>query len=203
MSRFDITQTNAAVDRLLETTTNPRHRWLLQAYGRHRNLEMAGRYDEIFVPEMTVDHPAYHFHLMGQYLKLEGTEAVKSVYRQWAESGQSVFYAENEELAVSDHMICSKGIVYQQTPGAMLAAVGLQVDPAATYLYRTLEEMTWPYDDRGRLVGEDVWEPDPSMVELIKLDPADVLTTAQAVAQLAPWIKPLPSFESAVLAATR
>ena len=48
MSRFDITQTNIAVECLLETTTNPRHRWLLQAYNRHRYLEMAGRWKDDF-----------------------------------------------------------------------------------------------------------------------------------------------------------
>ena len=203
MPRFDITQTHAAVDRLLAETTDPRHRFLLQAYHRHRNLEMAGRYKEIFVPEMTVERPVYHFALMGQRLKLEGAAAIKRVYRRWAASGQSVFYAEDEELAVSDHMICSMGVVYQQTPGAVLAAAGLDADPAATYLYRTFEEMTWPYDDRGRLVGEHVWEPDPGAAQLIRLDPGEVLTTAQAAAQLAPLIKPLPAFDAAVPAAGR
>jgi hypothetical protein len=28
-------------------------------------------------------------------------------------------------------------------------------------LYTNFLEMIWPYDDRGRLIGEDVWEPDP------------------------------------------
>jgi hypothetical protein len=32
MARFDITKTNEAVRRLLEATTNPRHRFLLAAY---------------------------------------------------------------------------------------------------------------------------------------------------------------------------
>jgi len=30
------------------------------------------------------------------------------------------------------------------------------------YLYKTVVEMIWPYDDQGRLVGEDVWEPNLS-----------------------------------------
>jgi hypothetical protein len=30
----------------LEVTENPRHRFLLQAYYRHRYLELAGRYEE-------------------------------------------------------------------------------------------------------------------------------------------------------------
>ena len=52
---------------------------------------------------------------------------------------------------------------------------------------------------RGRLAGEEVWEPDSSEAELIKLDPADVLTTEEAAKLLAPLIKPLPSFDEAVL----
>ncbi len=65
MSRFDITQTNVAVERLIETTTNPRHLYLLHAYNRHRYLEMAGRFEEIFAPDMTVDKPVYHFNVLG------------------------------------------------------------------------------------------------------------------------------------------
>ncbi len=60
------------------------------------------------------------------------------------------------------------------------------------YLYTNFLEMIWPYDDRGRLIGEDVWEPDPDKAEIIKLDPEDVLTTQQAATLLAPLIKPLP-----------
>jgi hypothetical protein len=49
------------------------------------------------------------------------------------------------------------------------------------------------------LLGEDVWEPEPSKAELIKLDPADVLTTEESAKLLAPLIKPLPSFDEVVL----
>jgi hypothetical protein len=43
MAKFGITQVNVAVRRLLEQTENPRHRHLLQAYDRHRLLEITGR----------------------------------------------------------------------------------------------------------------------------------------------------------------
>ena len=63
MSTLDITKQNVAVEKVLERTTNPRHRHLLQAYLRHRYLESAGRWEEIFDPAMTVDHPIYRFNL--------------------------------------------------------------------------------------------------------------------------------------------
>lgn len=193
MTRFDITQTNRAVERLIETTENPRHLYLLHAYNRHRYLEMAGRYHEIFAPEMTVDKPVYHFNMLGKTLTLEGAEAVKSVYHMWAETAQCVFYVDGEKLAVSDDMIVSTSVIYQQTPGAVLAAEGAPVDADATYLVKTAEHMIWPYDHQGRLIGEDVWEYDESVREFIRLDPVDVLTVDQSAKLLDPLIKPLPA----------
>ena len=198
---LDITQTNAAVRRLLEVTDNPRHRFLLQTYDRHRNLEMAGRYKEIFAPEMTVEHPVYRFDMLGQQLTLDGREQVEDVYREWTETDQCVFYAEEEELAVGDNMVVSRSILYQQTPGAVLIAAGVEADEDATYLTKSREVMVWPYDDRCRLIGEDVWEYDPSAREFIELDPQDVLTAEQSGALLEPLIRPLPSFDEAVMAA--
>jgi hypothetical protein len=62
MPKFDVTKLNVAIDKVLETTENPRHRFLLQAYSRHRYLEVAGRYEEIFAPEMMSMDPVYHMH---------------------------------------------------------------------------------------------------------------------------------------------
>jgi hypothetical protein len=193
MTRFDITQTNIAVERLIETTDNPRHLYLLHAYNRHRYLEMAGRYEEIFARDMTVENPIYHFHLLGMNTTLEGAEAVQEVYREWTRTAQCVFYVDDEKLAVSDTMIVSSATIYQQTPGSLLAAEGAPVDPDATYLMKTVEHMIWPYDDKGRLIGEDVWEYDESFREIIPLDPVDVLSVEQAGKLLAPLIKPLPT----------
>ena len=176
MSRFDITKTNIAVERLIETTDNPRQLYLLHAYNRHRYLEMAGRWEEIFAPDMTVDKPVYHFNMYGKVLTLDGAEAVQTVYREWTRTGQNVFYVDDEKLAVSDNMVVSTSTMYQQTPGHVLAEDGVPVDPDAMYLIKSAEHMIWPYDDKGRLVGEDVWEYDETIREIIPLDPADVLS---------------------------
>lgn len=194
MSRFDITQTNRAVRRLIETTDNERHLYLLHAYDRHRNLEMAGRFEEIFAPDMTVENPVYHFNLLGTVTTLTGADAVKGVYSEWTASAQCVFYVDEEKIAVSDNMIVSTSTMYQQTPGRVLAAEGAPVDPDAWYLMKSVEHMIWPYDDQGRLVGEDVWEYDESFREIIALDPSEVLTVEQSGKLLAPLIKPLPAY---------
>ncbi|TNM41989.1 hypothetical protein FHP29_08465 [Nocardioides albidus] len=193
MGRFDITRTNLAVERLLETTTNPRHHWLLQAYNRHRYLEMAGRWKEIFAPEMTVEHPVYHFNVFGISTVLDGAEAVQAVYEEWSRTAQCIFYTTDETLAVGDNMIVSTATIYQQTPGQLLVEAGAPVDPAAHYLVANVEHMIWPYDDEGRLIGEDVWEIDESKRQIIPLDPAEVLTVEASSRLLEPLIKPLPA----------
>lgn len=192
MSRFDITRTNIAIARLLETTDNPRHRWLLQAYDRHRNLEMAGRWQEIFAPEMTVEHPVYHFNVFGINTVLDGADAVKAVYDEWSQSAQCIFYTDDEKLAVGDNMIVSTATIYQQTPGLVLAQAGAPVDPDAYYLVANVEHMIWPYDDEGRLIGEDVWEIDESKRRIIPLAPEEVLTVEMSAKLLDPFITPLP-----------
>lgn len=200
MAKFDITQVNVAVQRLLEQTENPRHRYLLQAYDRHRLLEISGRVDDIFTPEMTVEHPVYHFHALGLSTTLEGRDAIESLYRDWAQTGQCVMFAENEQVAVADNFIASWiPTAYQFMPGQVLRTLGFDVDDEnAMYLYKAQEEMVWPYDDRGRLIGEDVWEVESAKAEIIELVPADVITPQEAAGRLAPLIRPLPSFDEAV-----
>jgi hypothetical protein len=216
----DITKTNQAVRDLLDRTENPRHRFLLTAYNRHRNLEMAGRYEEIFAPDMMVKEPVYHLHANGLRVRLQGQESIKDMYRVWAATNQSVFYMESEEVAVSDHCVSSIAVGYHQVTGKSLLqnkilsylpafiarflldrAFGrenFKEDKGSMYLYKSTIYMVWPYDDCGRLIGENIWEPEPKKAEIMKLSPEDVLTTQEAGRLLAPFIKPLPSFEKMV-----
>ena len=200
MSRLDITTQNVAVEKVLESTTNPRHRYLLQSYLRHRYLESAGRWEEILDPSLTVDVPHYRVQLHGQApFTLIGKDQVGMLYGHWTNTNQCVFYVEDEDVAVGDHMVIGRGIGYQQTLGSELAAAGLDVDPEAMYLKKSQIMMLWPYDDHCRLLGEDVWEFDTTQSGLYKLDPADVLTAQQAGELLAPFIKPLPAFDDSLL----
>jgi hypothetical protein len=193
MASFDITEINVAVERLLGITENPWHRYLLSAYGRHRLLEMAGRYKEIFAPDMTVEDPVYRLSLLGRPpVKLDGREEVEAVYRRWTATDQHIFYIQHEQLAVGDTMITSRSIIYQQARGSALVRIGVDADENAMYLTKSNIAMIWPYDERGRMVGEDVWEYDDTDRDFIKLDPADVVTADEAAKALEPLIKPLP-----------
>ena len=222
MKNLDITKLNDAVDRLLAVTENPRHRFILKAYARHRALEVAGRYEEIFAPDMMSPQAVYHIKAIGNDVVLDGQHQIKGLYRMWSETNQTIFYVESEEVSVSDHYVTSVATGYQQISGKSLRDNKLlnvlpkfigrrllegalnqkhhRADDTDMYLYKMVGmQMIWPYDSRGRLIGEDVYEPLRHQAELIKLDAKDVVTTAQARQLLSPIIEPLPSFDEMVL----
>ena len=216
----DITKGNIAIDRLLEVTTNPRHRYILMSYARHRLLEFSGHYEEVLKEDMMSDHPVYNFRAFGLDLKIDGKDEVRAMYRNWADTNQCVFYAEDEQVAVADNFVASKLTVYQQVWGGtllgtktlsilpkglsrelfidMLNFKGIMPNKNDMYLYRSHELWFWPYDDRCRLLGEYVLEPDRSTSEIMKLEPQQVLTAAEASELLLPHVKPLPDFDDYV-----
>ena len=197
---LDITQTNRAIDELLERTENPRHRYLLQTFHRHRALEIAGRYKEILVPEMTVSEPVYEFNQGRIPRTVRGRDAVRGLYALWTLTAQCIFYAEDEQLAVGDHLVCSDASACQQHPGLALVALGHLVDDiGARYLLRSRQLQLWRYDDRCRLIGENVWEVDPESTEVIKLDRSDVLTADDARELLDPHIAERAPFDEATM----
>jgi hypothetical protein len=221
MPKYDITKSLEPIDTLLANTTNPRHRYLLQAYTRHLYLEMSGRYDEVLADDMMVENPVYNLHALGFNTTITGKDNVRNLYKFWAETNQSVFYGENVQAAVADNFVALTVLAHQQVWGGsilsskalgllpkglsadllvdMLKIKGMKAEPDCMYLYTNFEETIWPYDDRGRLVREDVLEPDPAAAQITKLAPGEELTTAQAAALLAPLIKPLPDFDEYVL----
>jgi hypothetical protein len=224
MLNLDITKCNVAIDKLLEVTTNRRHRYILMSYARHRHLEFSGNYEAVLTDEMMADHPIYTIRALGVDITIDGKDEVRTLYRNWAETNQCVFYIEDEQVAVADNFVASKLISYQQVWGGtllgtkvlgilpkglsrelfleMLKFKGIKPDANHMYLYKGHEQWFWPYDERGRLMREDILEPDRSTSDVIKLDPADVLTAARASQLLGPLIKPLPSFDEYVLGQT-
>lgn len=221
MRNLDITRCNVAIDRLLEVTTNPRHRYILMSYARHRHLEFSGNYEDVLTDHMMADHPTYTIRALGMDIRINGKDEVRTLYKNWAETNQCVFFLEDEQVAVADNFVTSRLTVYQQIWGGTFKAAkllrilpkglsgklfikllkfkGIKVDLNSMYLYKTLEQWFWPYDDRGRLMREDILEPDRTTAEIIKLDPAQVLTAARASELLLPLIKPLPDFDEYVL----
>jgi hypothetical protein len=192
----DIAVTISAADRLLESTTNPLHRQILENYRRHAILEICGEWQDIFVPEMTVEYPLYYFNVTGfAGYKAEGPEEVQAIYRMLAESGGGVQVVEDERLMVSDWGFASEATFNSYYRGSTLIDVGITVDdPDGYFVMRQKYVMLWPYDERGRMIGEQVYE-NKAFYQLIQIPQDEFLTIEDARARLLPMLRPLPDFE--------
>lgn len=188
MAEWDITRITAATDALLQTTENPRHRAILANYRRHALLEVSGRYREILVPEMTIEHPVYRLTEGPQTLVLDGWQAVHDFYEMLSGVGAIVMGPAEEELVVADWGFASECMFHHFMPGRLLMDSEDIDDPDAIYVVKHVLCFHWPYDDDQRLIGEHVYEDTASRV-VEKVAPEDVVTPAMAREALAPQLE--------------
>lgn len=178
MNRFEQAVSNcmAPTAALLERTTDPLHRAILLNFWRHVHLEGAGRYDEIVAPDMMVEDPVYRVTWGANPAVIEGREGVLAFYNSVAEA---VLWHSDDRLAVADWGICDELTFHQLGKGADLAALGYEVDdPAATYHVSSRQAFIWPYDERARLRGENLYE-DKTSLAIEQVDPSEAITAAR------------------------
>jgi len=196
MTKPDVAVTISAADRLLETTTNPLHRQILENYRRHAILEVCGYWEDIFLPSMTVEQPMYYFNVRGfPGNKAEGAEAVQKIYKHLAESSGAVMVVEDERLMVSDWGFASEAVFNTYYRGYTLIEDGIEVsNPEGYYILKQRYVMLWPFDERGRMIGEQVYE-NPSFYELTETTEENFITLDEARARLIPLLRPIPSYD--------
>jgi len=178
----------AEPDRLLAVTENPRHRAMLSNFRRHALLEIAGRWRELMVPEMLVDHPVYRINENCGSFVLDGRHAVSEFYAAMTDAGLTVFGPISEQIAVADWGLAIESHFLHHIPGAALRAQGVDVDdPEAYYQLTHYIASFWPFDADVRLIGEHIYE-DVASRSMVKLDRAVVVTSTMAAAAVAPYL---------------
>jgi hypothetical protein len=198
--KFDIRNLTNGVDTALSKTTNRLNRSILLNYRRHQILEVSGRYQEIFVPEMTVEEPEYFiyggFNASG-VVHLKGHDAVKNHYKSMVDRKVTVMMLEHEKVAVADWGFASEALFHSFKPGReCLNSYGAEIDDAeAIFLESRWVCMAWRYDERGRMIGESVYS--APKATLRKLPPAEVLTVEQVRETLEPLINAADPLELA------
>ncbi len=189
--RKDPAVTISAADRLLAVTVNPLHRQILENYRRHAILEVTGNWQDIFAPDMTVPEPTYSFDVTGlDGVKLVGDE-VKGFYKSLADQGATVILVEDEQLMVSDWGLASESWFNTYQRGSALTGL----DPSGYYVTRQRLAMMWPFDSRGRLLGEHVYEA-KAFHQVAEVTESSFVTLEDARARLLPLLRPLPKLAS-------
>lgn len=190
--KLDVTKMMIGAETLISQIENPRHIAILKNYRRHAMLEVAGFFDEIFHPNMTVENPRYVAGFGPEWLVLDGETDVKGTfYADMIERGAAVMILEDEHLAVADWGLASEYISNDYLNYIAARERGFDVPEDDTmYLHNRRVIMTWRYSDDCRLIGEHVsFEPGGTLTPLA---PEDVVTTKEATERLSPLIGPLP-----------
>lgn len=177
--KWDLKHLTLAADNALKRLTNPHHRAIVANYRLHAMLEVSGRWQEIFRPEMTVDRPFYRISDRNGVLELDGAEAVQSFYQSLVAARANVIILEREELVVDDWGFASEALYNTFLTGEAARNLGHeQADISKTYIERRWVCMIWPYDAQARMIGERAYlAPTAELVECPKEDfvtPEDV-----------------------------
>ena len=161
---------------LLARTTKPLHRTILLNFWRHVHLEGAGEYDRILAPDMMVDHPVYRVTWGANPAVIEGKQGVRGFYHS---VGETVLWHSDDRLAVEDWGICDEITFHQLAAGSDLRLIGYKVDHAdRLYHVHSRQAFIWPYDERGRLKGEHLYE-DKTSLCIEEVDRSEAITPAR------------------------
>ncbi|MET9972758.1 hypothetical protein ABZZ80_44605 [Streptomyces sp. NPDC006356] len=139
------------------------------------HLEGSGQFDNIVAPDMMVDHPVYRVTWGANPTVIEGKEGVLGFYNSVSEA---VLWNSDDRIAVADWGVADELTFHQIARGADLLALGYEVpDPAGLYHASSRQVFLWPYDERGRLAGEHLYE-DPTSLQVEEIDPGEAITPA-------------------------
>jgi len=161
---------------LLDKTTDPLHRAILLNFWRHVHLEGSGQFDRITSPDMMADHPVYRVTWGANPAVIEGKSGVLGFYNS---VGEAVLWNSDDLIAVADWGVADELTFHQIAPGAILKMIGYPVEKdEANYHVTSRQAFLWPYDEKARLKGENLYEDKTSLV-IEEIDPAEAITPAR------------------------
>lgn len=168
------------VEALIRKTKNSLHCAMLENFRRHVHLEGSGQFEKIVAPDMMADHPVYRVSWGDNPVVVEGKENVVNFYKS---IGEQVLWNSDDFIAVNDWGIADELTFNQLLKGSDLLRMGYQADdPDAHYHLQSRQAFIWPYDEKARLKGENLYE-DKTSVKITRVDSAEVITP-QRIAEI-------------------
>ncbi|MFF0496849.1 nuclear transport factor 2 family protein [Nocardia aobensis] len=169
MAVIDPNRTWAPLEERLATTTNARHRQVLEIVIEHMKAEAKPDLDGLM--RTLVPEPAYHFWNGGQDVGPKGSDGVHTYYSDFVASRSNILEYALDRLVVDDHCVVTEGFLKQIYPGAYATQIGIPVDDtAADYLVVFRQLLLWPVDAEGRIVGEDSYHSGPVEIRRLSVD---------------------------------
>ena len=171
MLDFDPTRTWKVVQEKLNRTTDPRHRAMLGELLDHARGEVEGDLERVM--GTLSPNPAYRWVRSGPK-QPTGTEEIRDFYVNEVFGGARFCIEGNKDrIVVDDDTIVTEGTMRVMQWGRDLERNGAPVDDRdAVYLMTVRLLIVWPFDENGKIVGEESWNQIPE--SLVKVSPEDV-----------------------------
>lgn len=182
MVEFDQSITWRALEERLARTANPRHRKMLETVAAHGKAEAAGSVEDLM--RTLNDDPQYHFWVNGHDYGPKGHDAIKKYYEGFIASGAGFFESHKPRIVVDDANVVTECEMRQLVPGSLAIERGYQVpDPDGHYVISIRTLVLWPFDEEGRLIGEDAYNSSDKAFEQVPEEelPAEYLAMLAAI----------------------
>ncbi|HZP28111.1 MAG TPA: nuclear transport factor 2 family protein [Acidimicrobiia bacterium] len=156
----------------LARTEDPRQRGMLETVAAHLRAEAASDLDGLRAT--LVDDPDYHLWADGHDYGPKGMDAVLGYYGDVVAVKRQVLEFDIERIVVDHDTVVTEGWIHAINLGAVARSRGWDVDDdEASYLVSQRVVIFWPFDEQGRMLGEDGYANfDRSLVR--KLDPSEL-----------------------------
>jgi SnoaL-like domain len=158
---LDQTLSARRVEERLEKTAGERPRILLATVAEHLRAESTADVDKLLAT--LVEHPDYHLWSGGRDVGPKGRDGVLGYYRQLVEDRRQILEFDVDRIVVDDDTVVTEGWIRAINRGHVARNRGWEVDDEqASYLVTQRVVIFWPFDEEGRMLGEDgyaTWDP--------------------------------------------
>jgi hypothetical protein len=157
MAVIDQDLTFKDIEAKLGETTNPRHRLMLERLLQHARGEVEEDLEAVL--GTLAPNPRYRVWRGPPEMNPEGFDNVRRFYiEQIFGKGRHVLESVKERILVTDEAIITEGPLRSVMWGRDLIDTGTDVpDPDGAYLMEYRMLIVWPYDEQGRIIGEESW----------------------------------------------
>lgn len=174
MPIIDQTLTYRDIEAKLARTSNPRHKLMLERLLQHARGEVEEDLDAVL--GTLAPNPVYKSSIETPGMNPTGMEAVVRFYKEEIfGKGRHCLESTKSRILVSDAAIVTEGQVRSVHWGRDLIDTGAQVDdPDGFYLLTYQMLIVWPYDEAGRITGEESWSRRAGADYIRKISEADL-----------------------------
>jgi SnoaL-like domain len=158
---LDQTLSARRVEERLQKAISERERSLLATVALHLRAESTADVEKLLAT--LSDEPDYHLWSGGRDVGPKGRDGVIGYYQKLVDDRRQILEFDVDRIVVDDETVVTEGWIRAINRGDIARNRGWEVDDElASYLVTQRVVIFWPFDEDGRMLGEDgyaTWDP--------------------------------------------